>query len=275
MTQGSVFLIGSIETRKSSDLLSLMPIEYESDSSVGVDTKQLFRMLVVGRTSNGKSCGILVPLDIVLRKWFQEYLENSERLNRLVDRIHDCPVNEVWDDITDEFDDRISGEALNDIADETNDELKNQITQALCDAQSRIQDKIRQELRSQYLEVIREAMCECIGSNLENEKGISHDAYMCSMISLRNTNRRCINRRCIRIARNISTRKQPRDVFRGLLNLIRRWTSCISMKWEWMIRTGLSLGVHRRYKTCVADYFRIGMQWQDVWKSPALTLFAP
>lgn len=271
MTQSSMIWIGSVETGRRIYSLSLIPTEYESDSSVGLNTKSLCRMHIVGRIPNGKTtCGILAALDMVSRKWLKEYLEKSKRLHHLVNRIRDCFINEVWDCTTDEFGDCIYDEAMNCIAVEANDEIKNQIMCALCDVQSLVQEKMRYELLLQYLKALQEAMCEYINSSRENVEEINHDAHMCPTRSLRNR-----NRRCIRIARNISTRKQPRDVFRGLLNLIRRWTSCISMKWEWMIRTGLSLGVHRRYKTCVADYFRIGMQWQDVWKSPALTLFAP
>lgn len=271
MTQGSVILIGSLKIGRSSYLAALMPTEYEADSSVGVDTNHLFRMLKVGSIPSGKTtCGILAARDMVLRKWFQEYLEKSERLNHLVDRIRDCLANEVRDYINDEFDDCISDEDLNYIVDKANDKIKDQITQALCDVQSRVQDKMRQGLRSQYLEVLRETMCEYIDSNLENEEGISHDAYMCPIRSLRD-----IKRKCIRTTKNVMRPRVSKDVFRRLFNLIRKWTSRISMKWERMTHTRLSLEVQRRYRSCVADSFQIGTQWQDVWKTPALTLFVP
>ena len=245
MTQGSVIIIGSAKTGRGSYFLSLIPTEYESDSGVGVDIKHIIRMLIIGRIPGG---------------------------THLAERIRDCLANEVRYFTNDEFDDCISDEDLNYIADKA--KIKDQITQALCDAQSRVQDKMRQELRSQYLEVLRETMREYIDSNLESEEGIGHDVYMCpirsSIRSLRNR-----NRRGIRIARNISTKRLSGDVFRRLFNLICRWTSCISMKWEWLTHTGLSLEVQRRYRSCVADSFRIGMQWQDVWRNPALTLFVP
>lgn len=271
MTQSSMIWSGSVKTGSTSYSLSLIPTEYESDSSVGLNTKSLCRMLIVGRIPNGKTtCGILAAWDMVSRKWLKEYLEMSKRLNHLVNRIRDYFINEVWDCTTDEFGDCIYDEALNYIAEEANDDIKDQIMCTLCDIQSLIQDKMRYELLRQYLKALLEAMCEYINSSRENVEEINHDAHMCPTRSLRNR-----NRRGIRIARNISTKRLSGDVFRRLFNLICRWTSCISMKWEWLTHTGLSLEVQRRYRSCVADSFRIGMQWQDVWKTPAPTLCVP